>query len=941
MNNVRLSRGSISRQTWADLFCLGLLLLLPAFFFWREALGRRGLGDQDAAFWFFPIYKFFVTSVRNGKLPLWYPDQYGGVPIFAQWQGGLLDPFNWVHLAGPTSQTLTVSFLLAIALALVGTWWYARLVGLNRRASLVTAIVYGLNGFVVARTIYPVFIHVIALFPLILALTEKLYGDSRWGYVVPGALVVAWQVFAGHPQPLVYSSLVVIAYSIFRVLTGGGPRRRLRLFLIKIGVTYLLGAGLAAVQLLPAAQVAGRSMRQAWTFEMFSLHSIHPITLLTAIIPYFQGGGSGIYRMPYWGISWHHNEEQLYLGVLAIALAAGGCILSVRRKELIGIFWAGTALVGLLLAMGKHVGPLARIVYQLPVLGQFRGANRHWLEVSMAIAMLSGIAVNHLLHQPLHLDKYFKAVVRTVTVLLTGLTAICSAWGLLYRESAEVRLRSVTGWQEVPAGFLASAGMELLVPLGVGLLITATLWLWTSVWHRAGIYYLALAILLVDYHLYALSAPIGHSDRLETQVGRAFPGNPPEISNDERMARSHIMLTPERGEFSPLWFAGHRMVTGYDPLVDRRYREFSGVNEAGHTWQRTILLSRDRTLDLLSTRYLIVPTDQGGGEAVSVAPLELASQRSLRGLIPKGSGDTIVVETRREPGEAPEVRLICGPRLISVTTLRDDYPLSQIELPSDVAECTQPVEVTILNRGVRPILVSGLWIVNTQTGRRESILTDDPNLMADLRSNPRRWREIGPLGPPSPWSGYYQFENLTALPPAWLVDQVEEAWEGDQLKLIRGEIRDRVGQLFDPQRTVLVDMNPGQLWYQPFLNSAPGRASSPGNATVTEFQPDRLTIEVNADRPAILVVTELADSDWKATIDGLPATWHRVNYILRGLPVAAGTHFVSFTYHPIRLKTGAVVSMLSLLVLAILFTAGLPRAYRGLIAGRRGRNCPR
>ena len=40
------------------------LTLLPALFFWRETLGRLTLGDQDAIFWFFPVYHLFAEQLR-------------------------------------------------------------------------------------------------------------------------------------------------------------------------------------------------------------------------------------------------------------------------------------------------------------------------------------------------------------------------------------------------------------------------------------------------------------------------------------------------------------------------------------------------------------------------------------------------------------------------------------------------------------------------------------------------------------------------------------------------------------------------------------------------------------------------------------------------------------------------------------------------------------
>ena len=92
------------------------LLLLPFAFFWRETLGLRILGDQDAVFWFFPAYHQVVDQLRSLHLPLWNPYVYGGMPLFAAWQAGVLDPLNLIYLAAGVSSrslTLTQQFMLA------------------------------------------------------------------------------------------------------------------------------------------------------------------------------------------------------------------------------------------------------------------------------------------------------------------------------------------------------------------------------------------------------------------------------------------------------------------------------------------------------------------------------------------------------------------------------------------------------------------------------------------------------------------------------------------------------------------------------------------------------------------------------------------------------------------------------------------------------------
>src|SRR5262245_27070229 len=138
--------------------------------------------------------------------------------MFAEWQAGALDPINWIYLIETTSRALTFSLEISFAIALLATFSYTRSLGFNRRAAIVSAVIYSLSGFAVGRSLYPGFLRIVALAPFVLYFAEKLYQQGRWRYVAGGALIVAWQVFAAHPQPLVYSSLLACAYALFCAL---------------------------------------------------------------------------------------------------------------------------------------------------------------------------------------------------------------------------------------------------------------------------------------------------------------------------------------------------------------------------------------------------------------------------------------------------------------------------------------------------------------------------------------------------------------------------------------------------------------------------------------------------------------------------------------------------------------------------------------------------
>ena len=942
------------RPVWRERLAVPfLLLILPFLFFWPETLGWRGLGDQDALFWFFPAYQFVVTQIKSGGWPLWNPDLYSGIPLFALWQAGMLDPLNWLHLlvkGGPTTRTLTVSLQLTFSLALLTAYGYGRAIGLSRRAAFLSSIIYTLSGFAVARVLYPGFLHAVALMPWILLVVERLSQKGRWRDVVFGALLVTWQVFAAHPQPLLYGAGLIGAYALFR-----GPLTRK--FLWQVTALYALGALGAAIQLLPAAEHAQRSVREGWGYELFTLHSIHPASLLTVLIPFFHGQGAksavplgladGLYPLPYWGISWHHNETQIYLGVLALALALGGAWQAVRSRDRVGLFWVGAALAGLLLAMGKYLAPLAKVLYHVPVLSNFRSPNRYWMIVALAVAVLAGRAFDRFWQER---ERGLRAVVRGAALLLTLLVGTVGTTIFFDSRRVERFFRSMTDWQSLPEGFLDLAQGEFLVPIGVAMLGCLLLWIgtdgrpverWSHRWS-----WLLLAGLLAEYHLYALLAPIHHAPGIERAVGRAVPPTLRALSGEDpaTLDRAHVLLAPKQGEFSPLLFAGKRMATGYDPLLDQRYKTWTGIDEGGRSYLGSILMPRDRTLDLLNVRHVLVPPDWEPMPLSPLLPVEIPSSTRLRGeIVPPPSIDAETLHLEAElPTQAPwEVTVACG------TDPSWSVPLdslggriaTRVLLPPALRLCSSPLRVEIAH-GRRPLgrrpegtgtgedrlRIHGLGIENAKTGERRDMTGRHETATSS------RWRETTARSGDPGYADYRVLENQQHQPRCWLVAEALPAYDGDQLKWIRGDFVDADGRPFDPRRTALVEMAPTgtRSWYDPFLTSSDGSEEQKGvdgEARLLSQEADRLRIETHASRTALLLVSEPADPGWKVTVDGQEQTWHRVDYHLRAVTVPAGRHLVEYRYRPTSLGIGAGISLATgLLLTGILWRTRLKAA---------------
>jgi hypothetical protein len=127
------------------------------------------------------------------------------------------------------------------------------------------------------------------------------------------------------------------------------------------------------------------------------------------------------------------------------------------------------------------------------------------------------------------------------------------------------------------------------------------------------------------------------------------------------------------------------------------------------------------------------------------------------------------------------------------------------------------------------------------------------------------------------------------------------------LRRIRGESTHE----FDPRRTALLEVRPDEL---PPL---PGGALAPeSTAKVVSYEPNRLAIETSAPTPTVLVVSEIFYPGWAATIDGQPARISLADFLLRGVALPVGQHRVEMRYVAPAARIGAIISVLTLALLA-------------------------
>jgi hypothetical protein len=152
-----------------------------------------------------------------------------------------------------------------------------------------------------------------------------------------------------------------------------------------------------------------------------------------------------------------------------------------------------------------------------------------------------------------------------------------------------------------------------------------------------------------------------------------------------------------------------------------------------------------------------------------------------------------------------------------------------------------------------------------------------------------------------------------SLGRAWVVDSLRRL--GDEATIVRF-LREPTQRGVDTRREALVlasDVDGLEL--------PPGSRSSRAEVA-RESAGD---IDLRAEGPGFLVVTEGFDLGWKARIDEIPARLVRANAVHMGVVLGPGTHRVELTHYPRGLTAGLVLGALALLALAGVLAGGYPR----------------
>ncbi len=318
---------------YAPVWIAGLALLAPVYMagkalFWGTPLLQFG-----------PWWDLAWETLLSGHLPLWNPLVGMGAPLMANYQSGLFYPPYWLYLllhamGGVRWMAWGMAVVAGFHLswAGLGMVYLARRLGLNPLAQAVSGLAFGLSGYLVARLGFLSINAAVAWLPWIsLFLTPHRNEIVHRRQDFPKlAACLAFLLLAGHAQTAWYIILLAVLWAGFWSASRGNFFKAVSRTWLWFGLAAVLAAGIAAIQLIPTAEYLAQSSRAAEVEYDFALnYSFWPWRLLTLFAPFFFGNPV---RGDYWGYA-NYWEDAIYVGLLPLLLAISALVASFKKTQ--------------------------------------------------------------------------------------------------------------------------------------------------------------------------------------------------------------------------------------------------------------------------------------------------------------------------------------------------------------------------------------------------------------------------------------------------------------------------------------------------------------------------------------------------------------------------------------------------------------------------------
>jgi hypothetical protein len=856
----------IFRRARRDAALLLVLAVLPALAFAPAWTAGRLLGPGDGAALHFPLRALVWESYRRGELQEWNPTIFLGTPLLAAYRPGALYPPMAALALIPPFAAFQVLVLVSLAAAAILLFLYLRRLGAERVGAFVGGLCFALGPYFVAHMADTATVVAAPLLPLVLLAAEDHMRRGTVARAAGLAVSLALLLLAGSPEAARAGGALVagrLAVGHLLMPSPRGPSARAS------ALAVLAALLLAAPQLLPTlvlARDAGRSVTGLANHD-------RPLPGLFGLVLRYAS---------------HTPAASLALAALPLALTQ------------VPIRVLGLALA-LCLALQWGRGPLS-------------APGAPGLVFDLTLCILAGLSL--------------------------------SAQWRARREREGGRLRAYFLVAALASAAVLSVAAAAVGPLpeslagAVGVLALSLILYFSLATSphtlRAGLWLLPLTVSFLlqpggrrPWELYPSRADVYEGSATRRALWNAMGAG----AHERTLA---LVREWPRDQQRDLAYAnwtgliGGRSANGYDPMVSLRTRAALGGMGVGGTLPGAFFRSDPARLEALGVRWVEVPAAALSAPRIGFSgdPVELRLEPGRRRFfplpiapateiqvvsllsdavrVPQGT-EVARVEARLATGRAFELSLRAGVDTAEWSWERPDVRPRVAHLLAPVFESwTAPEGGFAAHRYLGRLRLPGRYLVD---GVSLEARPDAGRLLLErLAVYDALTAALTPVSLPA------TFVSDTGLLAERAVTPLVRLFE------VAGSARARVARgarvLADDDAVVRALTAPGALGADSARDAfvtaddARGLRLDPGGragrAEVIRAATDRL--DIRAEGPGLLVVSEGWDLGWSAEVDDVPAKVVRVNHAELAVPVGPGIHRAVFSYRAPGLVAGAILA---------------------------------
>lgn len=355
------------------------IALLVILFFGYVLFTDLSFVYRDFSRYFYPLYQYGSSCIKEGIMPFWNPHIYCGMPFLALIQLATFYPLSIIFYLFPFMFSVKLFIVIHYFLAGLFIYLLMRDLGLNTPSALISSISYTFSGYMLSCVDLTNTLISATWIPLIFLLYFRALKTQGLLFTIFTGAVLGIQLLGGDPVVFYITLIVLFLFTLIHF----SFKAFFRYFL-----TVIISIGLTLFQTLPFLELTSLSVRAKgigiWEATKWSCGKYE---FLNLICPFFTDANQLLQQRFF---------ESIASGILPIFLTLIA-IFFIHFKNRLVIFWAIILLMATILSFGENLWVYKLFHKYLPLFDMIRYPIKFFCIINFSISILAGFGFKYLL----------------------------------------------------------------------------------------------------------------------------------------------------------------------------------------------------------------------------------------------------------------------------------------------------------------------------------------------------------------------------------------------------------------------------------------------------------------------------------------------------------------------------------------------------------------